>query len=245
MQACVISLPQSGDRRAHIDAQFRACGIDFEFFDAVEGAETFSDHFEAHDEQAYLVNTGRTASPGEIGCYASHLTLWKRCVTLNTPLLILEDDARLEPNFSDAFDTAANLVEEFGFIRLQKEWKKRKTLVCRYAGFGVYSYPSFPLGAQCYAVSPVAARALISRSYLFSAPVDVFIKRYWEHGQPLFSLLPHAVSLSHFSELTTIKREAGVRSLRLQTRRFVAKGKLVARRTSFNLLQQFRQLRTD
>lgn len=76
--------------------------------------------------------------------------------------------------------------------------------------------------------------------------MDVFIKHYWEHRQPLFGLLPHAVSGSRFSYLTTIAgRKKNVWRLGLQARRFVSKGKLVVRRASFNLLQQFRQLRAN
>ena len=33
--------------------------------------------------------------PGVIGCFYSHYTLWKHCIDLNEPIIILEDDVKL------------------------------------------------------------------------------------------------------------------------------------------------------
>jgi len=245
MQICVISLPRSVRRRKFIDEQIRAFNLPYEFFDAVDGAVEFERYFEACDEHAFLMNTGRVASAGEIGCFASHVALWKRCVLQNRPILVLEDDAYLHTNFPAAVDTACSLIDDYGFIRLQQGWKKRRRLVVRSGRFGVYSFPSFPLGSQCYAISPAAARALLFNSLVFESPVDVFIKRYWEHGQPLFALFPFSVSCSHFSVNPTIQRGDSRRNLPLKARRFFSKSKLAALRAWFHVNQQFRLRRIN
>lgn len=41
-------------------------------------------------------------TPGERGCAASHIALWRRCVSAVGPTLVLEDDAKPSARFSDA-----------------------------------------------------------------------------------------------------------------------------------------------
>lgn len=44
-------------------------------------------------------NIGNHLSPGEQGCFYSHYRLWKKCVELNEPIVIWEDDIVLRRNF--------------------------------------------------------------------------------------------------------------------------------------------------
>jgi len=39
-------------------------------------------------------------SPGERGCSMSHIAAWRHCLELNHPLMVLEDDAALMPDFT-------------------------------------------------------------------------------------------------------------------------------------------------
>ncbi|VEJ22996.1 family 25 glycosyl transferase [Helicobacter pylori] len=54
--------------------------------------------------------------PQEFGCYLSHYFLWKECVKLNQPVVILEDDVALEPHFMQALEDC--LKSPFDFVRL-------------------------------------------------------------------------------------------------------------------------------
>ncbi len=54
--------------------------------------------------------------PQEFGCYLSHYLLWKECVKLNQPVVILEDDAMLESNFMQALEDC--LKSPFDFVKL-------------------------------------------------------------------------------------------------------------------------------
>nr|WP_231622749.1 glycosyltransferase family 25 protein [Helicobacter pylori] len=54
--------------------------------------------------------------PQEFGCYLSHYLLWKECVKLNQPVVILEDDAALESNFMQALEDC--LKSPFDFVKL-------------------------------------------------------------------------------------------------------------------------------
>ncbi|WQV43509.1 glycosyltransferase family 25 protein [Helicobacter pylori] len=54
--------------------------------------------------------------PQEFGCYLSHYFLWKECVKLNQPVVILEDDIALESHFMQALEDC--LKSPFDFVRL-------------------------------------------------------------------------------------------------------------------------------
>ncbi|NHB43142.1 glycosyltransferase family 25 protein [Helicobacter pylori] len=54
--------------------------------------------------------------PQEFGCYLSHYFLWKQCVKLNQPVVILEDDVALESNFMQALEDC--LKNPFDFVKL-------------------------------------------------------------------------------------------------------------------------------
>ncbi|WQU87296.1 glycosyltransferase family 25 protein [Helicobacter pylori] len=54
--------------------------------------------------------------PQEFGCYLSHYFLWKECVKLNQPVVILEDDVTLESHFMQALEDC--LKSPFDFVRL-------------------------------------------------------------------------------------------------------------------------------
>ncbi len=54
--------------------------------------------------------------PQEFGCYLSHYLLWKECVKLDQPIVILEDDAMLESNFMQALEDC--LKSPFDFVKL-------------------------------------------------------------------------------------------------------------------------------
>ncbi len=64
--------------------------------------------------------------PQEFGCYLSHYFLWKECVRLNQPVVILEDDVTLEPHFMQALEDC--LKSPFDFVRLYGHyWGGHKT----------------------------------------------------------------------------------------------------------------------
>ncbi len=44
---------------------------------------------------------GKQLTNGELACYASHYLLWQKCIELNEPIVILEDDICFNPNFDE------------------------------------------------------------------------------------------------------------------------------------------------
>jgi glycosyl transferase family 25 len=237
MRVFVINLERSVARRAAIAAHLRAAGVDYGLFPGVEGAAGHR-YFEACDVREYLLNTGRTPSDDEVGCYASHLRLWAACVAADEPFVIMEDDAAPQPTFAAALDATRRLIHRYGFIRLQYDGPSHpaRTREIEPAGaFAVHYFAKYPYGAMCYALSPAVARAFIESSRVLRAPVDQFIKRCWEHRQPLYGLLPYCVREGpHASSSTIGARMKEPLAAGLRARRLLRKVHARFERAAFN-----------
>lgn len=49
--------------------------------------------------RAELGDAGKILRPGVVGCFYSHYRLWQKCLELNEPILIFEDDVLFERNY--------------------------------------------------------------------------------------------------------------------------------------------------
>ncbi|MGL2655550.1 glycosyltransferase family 25 protein [Helicobacter pylori] len=110
----------------------------FQIFDAISPKHEDFEKFvqELYDVQSMLKSDWFHSDwccgellPQEFGCYLSHYLLWKECVKLNQPVVILEDDVALESNFMQALEDC--LKSPFDFVRLYGHyWGGHKTNLC-------------------------------------------------------------------------------------------------------------------
>ncbi|GAB0011139.1 hypothetical protein VN1327_08820 [Helicobacter pylori] len=110
----------------------------FQIFDAISPKHQDFEKFvqELYDAQSMLKSDWfhsdycyQELLPQEFGCYLSHYLLWKECVKLNQPVVILEDDIALESNFMQALEDC--LKSPFDFVRLYGHyWGGHKTNLC-------------------------------------------------------------------------------------------------------------------
>ncbi|WRC66697.1 glycosyltransferase family 25 protein [Helicobacter pylori] len=107
----------------------------FQIFDAISPKHQDFEKFvqELYDSQSMLKSDWfhsdycyQELLPQEFGCYLSHYLLWKECIKTNQPIVILEDDVVLEPNFMQALEDC--LKSPFDFVRLYGHyWGGHKT----------------------------------------------------------------------------------------------------------------------
>ncbi len=241
MHIFVINMALHADRRRSSEQKLKSLGLKFEFFEAISGESAFRDAvFADYDESEFLLNTGRRITMGEIGCFASHRALWAMCYRLDEPIMIMEDDFDLLDGFVDALHSAAEVTEQLGFLRLQTDCSARKHPILASRDFLVSRYSKAPHSTLCYSISPNVARRFLEQSRSFDAPVDVFIRTFWEHGQALYALTPYTVAPSIMSVDTTIEgRIKGRRKLSVAAQRFVRKGRWYWQRWLFNVDYRF------
>lgn len=241
MKVFVINLRDHAERRESSARKLAAAGVAFEFFEAITGDDARRLRaFRDYDADEFRLNTGRTMAPGEIGCFASHRALWDLCCRINEPVLVMEDDFDLLDGFDEAVSIAGDLTTEFGFLRLQTDLRARRYPILARGEFEVSRFTKAPHSTMCYAISPAAAAVFLQATRVMDAPVDVFIKKFWEHGQALHALTPYTVAPSVLSVASTISgRTKEATPFGLSLRRFLRKGNWYARRFLFNVDQRW------
>lgn len=115
MDISVVSLKNALERRAHINKQFMTQKIEFQYFDAIE----------PHQIDETLKNTGIelkncALTKGEIGCFLSHLSLWKKIIDNNLPYMaIFEDDIYLGSEAKPFLKDNSWIPENVEIIKLE------------------------------------------------------------------------------------------------------------------------------
>ncbi len=127
-------------------------------------------------------------SPGEMGCYASHYLAWTKCLALNTPVIVFEDDIELSVDASKIIDIVSKKIEQYGFLRLENPRGGRLKKVEDFEGSEISAMEDNFGGAQAYAISPNAAHLLLKHRW--SMPVDNFIGATYIHGMVSYLLSP-------------------------------------------------------
>ncbi|GAA6914609.1 hypothetical protein AOH269_06090 [Helicobacter pylori] len=143
IQVYIISLKESqrrlGTEKLVLESNEKFKGrCVFQIFDAISPKHEDFEKFvqELYDAQSMLKSDWFHSDyccgellPQEFGCYLSHYLLWKECVKTNQPIVILEDDVALEPNFMQALEDC--LKSPFDFVRLYGHyWGGHKTNLC-------------------------------------------------------------------------------------------------------------------
>lgn len=185
VQAFVISMPRSTDRRSAMQRKLQHSGLQFEFFDAVEGAKI--------DRAQYPA--GRALTNAELGCYLSHVGVWR--LVAESPFegaLVLEDDVSV-------VDDIEALCRELGRLPVQPDMVRVSSLkpprgpkiFCLDAGRNLLLARINPSGSQGYWLTRAGARRLLDCWATPTRPFDKALDRYWQHGLKVLLLDPPAV----------------------------------------------------
>lgn len=187
----VISLKRSQERRDSIAAQLAAEDISFSFFDAIDGDDASNPLFKKYDYKKRLwLTSGKMPSKGELGCYASHYSLWQKCVELNQPILVIEDDATICPNAGHIFTLIQQKIAEYGFLRLEDVGRSTTQKIEKTEKYTISHISDNFWGTRAYAIAPWAAKKLLAGSERWCIPVDNYIGANFMHGMESYHLAP-------------------------------------------------------
>jgi glycosyl transferase, family 25 len=220
----VINLKHSKDRWAHMERQFEQLGLDVVRFEAVDGRAGQHALFCHYDDQKSRRWKGRSLSFGQLGCYASHFLIWHECVNLNAPVMIIEDDAIIEPSLIHAFLARVDgLPAHFECIRLFKNHSKHHKVipVQDFDNFSIVKYTKGPMRATGYYVTPSGAEKFIRSAGRWFLPVDITMDRFWVNGVECYGMVPPCISndISFASTITTSEKKLVKRDWILRIRR--------------------------
>ncbi|MGY5451298.1 glycosyltransferase family 25 protein [Agarivorans sp. MS3-6] len=183
MKILVISLERSAQRRERITQEFSKLGLEFEFFDAVDGAKGYHPLFDKYDEKRAKWQGGSGLNAGELGCFASHFLIWQRCIELNEPVLVFEDDVLIPDDFSQIFSLLDDVLPRYQYIklgrgRLRSLWPVGEFVEEQPLGrLKIVKYMRQTDCAHAYALTPDAAKRFVDNASRWIFPVDDYMDK--------------------------------------------------------------------
>jgi glycosyl transferase family 25 len=130
---------------------------------------------------------------GEVGCYASHMLVWREIVARQLPYaLVLEDDARFEPAAKDLVsDVLGKLPKGWDYVHLDGRLHSRsfphRPLAVLSGRSKLVRYARIPHGTAAQLVSLEGARKLL-KAVPRVRPVDTDIRMPWLWNLDLYGV---------------------------------------------------------
>ncbi len=205
MKILVISLPKSTERRARAAQKLGERQLPFEFIDAVDGRVDKHPYLQHYDEASFLVHRRRRAAPGELGCYVSHLLAWERCIALNEPVVVLEDDFELTPDFEGGVEYVGQFADRVSFVRLEPLEKHTVLTSSKGSRFSLVKQLDVGMCMTGYVITPHGAKRLLEHARTIRAPIDLFLKYTFDHGELIHAVVPHGVYPTHADSVIGIE----------------------------------------
>jgi glycosyl transferase family 25 len=186
----VVSLESAEARRAAFAARAADTSLAWRFFDACTGPAPGM----TIDETAIRRNKGRAMSKGEIGCYASHFSIWQDMVDRGVrQAIVLEDDTVVDWAYLEPLARTDLHAEGIDYLRLYAKRPTWQRVVRRdflQHSRAVVELVGLAYGTQGYAITLAGARRLVEHCRTVRRPIDDEMDRSWAHGLPNLALYP-------------------------------------------------------
>ena len=187
----LINLPRAIDRRIKMEAQLDKLGIAYSLFPGVDGRAEADKLLETVDLKAFERNTGRKILMGGIGCYHSHLGVWRDFLASGHPVaLILEDDVVFHDDFLGAIDLALQTQDHWDFLKLNCIRAKMPIAQGRIGPYALNAYLGPATGTGAYLINRATAAKLLPAMLPVTRPTDHQINRFFKYKFRLFGLEP-------------------------------------------------------
>jgi glycosyl transferase family 25 len=219
MKSFVINLAKRKDRIEHVYNNYTSKLLDIEIFNAFDGKNLDNnpkEYIELKNEFIHNIKNNNTKNIhypffsfnpftlGELGCFMSHLILWKKIITENIDkLIILEDDCIINETFDvvlkdvleNELPTDFNIIFLGGrpekFYRCDKDVQISKNISIKYDNnpYGTYSYIISRKGAELlynYAMNVFKGKL----------GVDYFIDDFFKKNNELIHVISSTITYS-------------------------------------------------
>jgi glycosyl transferase family 25 len=192
----VINLKRSAARLQTISEQLKDADIAFDRFEAVDGNRLGAEQMQQFEREGYERRHGKSAAPGEIGCFLSHIGAMRQfLMTDREYCLILEDDAIIEPALAQTLDELANVAKQWDVALLYGNHRgapfTQSQLSVKHRLVGFFTRQT---GTVAYALNRHAAQTYLRELLPMSLPIDQEFDRAWNFRIKFRGVMPFPVS---------------------------------------------------
>ncbi|MEC6824740.1 glycosyltransferase family 25 protein [Photobacterium piscicola] len=233
----IINIPSSVHRKENISQQLDQLDLNYSFFDAVNGHNDNHSLFVMYDDKLSQAYRGKSLSKGQLGCYASHYLLWQKCVELNQPIIILEDDALIYPKpFMDIINNIKLLTKKYECIRLfdnkRPHFFKVKQMILPYTS--IYKFSKGHMSTTGYLLTPTGAKKLLEHSNKWYMAVDIYMDRFWVNQLECYGTVPACLTNDPIFDSDIGYGKRAPRSISCKIKREIFNLKELVRREYYN-----------
>lgn len=199
----LINLDRSPERLAHMRKQAEELKITLRRVPGVDGSANLPEWLRqgAFDSEAGL-------SSGEIGCYASHLSVCRQIREQSLDAaIVLEDDVTLAPDFEVASTSAIQSAPSgWDIIHFSTHFKRPAFPIAPLGnGRALVRYARMPSNSAAYAISSAGASKLLAAERR-GRPYDLEFRYAWLRGLEVYGVYP-PLACQHNASDSTIEAE--------------------------------------
>ncbi len=212
----VINLDRDSSRLQHMRTQLDRAGLPFRRFSAVNGAAlppTLTRYFDTKD---------KSLSAGEIGCYASHLSIFEDIASgaIAAPALVLEDDVDLPTDFARLLERLlAVLPADWDIVRLSYPSKRAALQAGQIdPAHELVRYSQTPVSTGAYLINRAGAEKML-RPAPRNIPIDHDLRRVWAWKLKTFGVAPPPVRADALGVSSIDAMAPGARAERWRSKR--------------------------
>jgi glycosyl transferase family 25 len=190
----VINLRGSTERWKKSSTELSTAGLIFERLEAVDGrlfAEAELNKLTEWDWRIFF----KPLSPGEIGCYLSHIEAAQRIVREGWSwALVFEDDFKLSPDFLTGLEKLLKKdLSSFDLIKIEGSTKGGETIGVIDGKFKIIRHRRPPSRTIAQLWSLEGAKKFLAKSQILQRPVDVQLKHWWDLDMNIVHISPPLV----------------------------------------------------
>lgn len=192
MDVIVINLARATERRTVMEQQLAGFGMQGKFLTATDGRTLSDAEKNSVDHNVRRSISLYPLSNNEIGCWLSHKRAMEQLIASGAPMAaIIEDDARLFPEFATVLKAIEELPFSFDVIDLHRKFKRQEIFIplrqlTPQNKLGRIGYTH--MGAIGYVISRQGAEKFLNSVTRLGHAVDKEMHRYWANGLDLFGL---------------------------------------------------------
>ena len=202
LQVFVISLERSLGRREEVKRQLAKLSLQWKFISAVDGY-ALSQMPPAYQSIRVKLLQGYELTPGEIGCFLSHIQAWNLCVKNNVITFVFEDDFIITQNLEPVIEDLIGIADQWNLVRLSGIYETKHQVLSHRKLYDLAKNLGEPCGTAAYIIQPAAAKELLENAKFIYEPVDHFMEHYFKHGLTFLAAKPYPVQLSHSKSTIT------------------------------------------
>lgn len=192
----LINLERSRERLESARSQLAAAGLAAERLPAVDGRAIPADELRRlapWDRAAFF----KPLSPGEVGCYLSHVAAAERIVAENWPVaLVLEDDFAIGPGFAADLAAVVALGDALpDMVRLDGSMTGGAQVAALPGGRRLVRHRRPATCTTALLWTRRGAAKFLAAARPLRRPVDVQLKHWWEGDLDILAVAPPPVGL--------------------------------------------------